>query len=267
MDARSKALRRKLVQMLEKCRRGHVASALSILEITRVLYDSVLRFDASNPHWEDRDRFVLSKGHGCMALYVLLAEKGFFPEAELDTACMFGSRLGGHPHHDLPGVEAATCSLGHGLSIGIGMALAARIHRRNYRVFVLLGDGECQEGTIWEGALSLQKHRLENLTVLVDRNRWQCYGPTADVQDLEPFADKWRSFGLAVRECDGHDPVQLEKFLAQTPYEPGRSSLLICHTHKGMGLRTTLENPDWHHKATVKDEEISALFRDLEECP
>ena len=266
MDARSKALRLKLLQTLDKCRRGHVGSALSIMEIVRVLYDEILRYEPANPRWEDRDRFILSKGHGCLALYVLLAEKDFFPEGELATACEFNSRLGGHPKYGLPGVEAATGSLGHGLSIGVGMAIAARIDRRPHRVFVLVGDGECQEGTVWEAALSAHKHQLENLTILVDRNHWQCYGPTVEVQDLEPFADKWRSFGLAVRECDGHDPLQLAAHLKQVPFEPGKTGVLICHTRKGMGLATTVDNPDWHHKSRLKDEEMAALLRDLEDA-
>jgi len=264
MNSRSKALRRKLLQTLDKCRRGHIGSALSIMEIVSVLYDEILQFDSGNPDWKDRDRFILSKGHGCLALYQLLAEKGFFPESELGTASEFNSRLGGHPMYGLPGVEAATGSLGHGLSIGIGMALAARIDRSPSRVFVLLGDGECQEGTVWEAALSAHKHKLENLTILVDRNRYQCYGPTADVQDMEPLPEKWRSFGLAVRECDGHDLGQLTDHLKQVPFENGTTGVLICHTRKGMGLDATVDNPDWHHKSKLNDEEMAALFQDLE---
>ena len=264
MDSRSRSLRLKLLQTLDSCRRGHIGSALSIMEIVRVLYDDVLTYDATNPNWAARDRFILSKGHGCLALYLLLAEKGFFPESELSTACEFNSRLGGHPLYGLPGVEAATGSLGHGLSIGIGMALSARIDRSPHRVFVLLGDGECQEGTIWEAALSAHKHKLDNLTILVDRNQYQCYGSTADVQDMEPFDEKWRSFGLAVRECDGHDPTQLAEHLKQVPFEPGKTGVLICRTRKGMGLDATVDNPDWHHKSKLKDDEMASLFQDLE---
>jgi transketolase len=263
MDARSKELRLKLLTILERSRRGHVGSALSILEIVRVLYDDILRFDSANPHWEDRDRFVLSKGHGCLALYLLLAEKGFFPEAELYTASEFNSRLGGHPMFGLPGVEAATGSLGHGLSIAVGMAVAARIDRKSHRIIALVGDGECQEGAIWEAALSAHKHKLSNLTILVDRNRLQCYGTTAEVQDIEPFAAKWRAFGLAVRECDGHNPAELRQHLSSTPFEPQTTSVLICNTHKGMGMATTQDNPEWHHKTNVTDEEITTLRREL----
>ncbi|MBT5876401.1 MAG: transketolase [Candidatus Latescibacteria bacterium] len=264
MDERSRALRLKLVRILEQCRRGHIGAALSLIEITRVLFDEILRYDPANPLWEDRDRFVLSKGHGCLALYLMLADKGFFPEEELFTACSFGSRLGGHPEYGLPGVEAATGALGHGLSIGIGMALAAQIDRKPYRVFVAVGDGESQEGSIWEAAMSAGKHRLDNLTVLVDRNHMQCYGPTEEIQDLEPLADKWTSFGFEVRECDGHDVDVLRTELSSVPFRPGKPGVLICHTLKGMGFSSTVNNPDWHHKSHISDEDISQMVRDLE---
>jgi transketolase len=243
-----------------------VGSALSILEIVRVLFDDILQFDAGRPSWPERDRFILSKGHGCLALYLLLAEKGFFPPNELNSALEFESRLGGHPKYGLPGVEAATGSLGHGLPIGVGMALGAKLDRSHFRVFVLVGDGECQEGSIWEAALSAAKHRLDNLVVLVDRNRLQCYGPTADVQDLEPFADKWRCFGSSVRECDGHDVLALSQQLRQTPFEIGKPSVLICNTRKGMGMKTTIDNPEWHHKTNISAEEIDCLNADLEDA-
>ena len=263
MDKRSYQLRFKIVQMLEKCRRGHIGSALSLLEIVRVLYDDILHYDPVNPKWENRDRFILSKGHGCLALYVMLAEKGFFHEDELSMVCAFESRLGGHPEYGLPGVEAATGALGHGLSIGVGMAIAARIDRKFYRTFVLLGDGECQEGSIWEAALSAGKHRLDNLTVIIDRNHMQCYGPTLEVQELEPFADKLNSFGFALKECNGHDPVALREALIAVPFEREKPSALICHTIKGMGFATTINNPDWHHKSNLNDEEIRKLYAEL----
>src|SRR5438132_5407665 len=163
-DERSFALRRRIVDVIARSRRGHVGSAFSILEIVRVLFDSILRYDPKNPRWADRDRFVLSKGHGCLALYALLAEKGFFSQDELDKFCEFGALLGGHPQYGIPGVEASTGSLGHGLPIAVGMALAARMDRRSHRVIALLGDGECEEGTIWEAAMSAAKNRLANLT-------------------------------------------------------------------------------------------------------
>ena len=265
MDARSIQLRFKIVQMLEKCRRGHIGSALSLLEIVRVLFDDILQYDPAKPEWEDRDRFILSKGHGCLALYVMLAEKGFFHEDELSTVCAFESRLGGHPEYGLPGIEAATGALGHGLSIGVGMAIAARIDRKLCRTFVLVGDGECQEGSIWEAALSAGKHHLENLIVIIDRNHMQCYGPTSEVQELESLTDKFKSFGFALRECDGHDPDALTEALTAVPFKSNKPSALICHTTKGMGFASTVNNPDWHHKSRLSNDEIRALYAELED--
>src|SRR5262249_31863349 len=159
--------RREMLRILELAQRGHVGSAFSVMEIVRVLYDDILRFDPGNPGWPDRDRFIFSKGHGCLALYVMLAEKGFFSAEELSRVCRFEAMLGGHPESKkIPGVEASTGALGHGLSIGVGCALAARIDRKDYRTFVLVGDGESNEGSVWEAALSAGKHRLERLTVI-----------------------------------------------------------------------------------------------------
>tara|TARA_R110002072_G_scaffold51608_1_gene138380 strand:- start:11713 stop:12579 length:867 start_codon:yes stop_codon:yes gene_type:complete len=267
LDERSYQLRHRVLRIMDKVRRGHLGAAFSLMEIVRVLYDDVLNYDAKNPTWEDRDRLVFSKGHGCLALYVLLSEKGFFPDSELDRFCEFGSILGGHPvQGHCPGVEASTGALGHGLSIAVGMALAARIDDKKHRVFALLGDGECQEGSVWEAALSAGKHGLDNLTVMVDRNHAQCFGPTSDVQVLEPFADKWRSFGFNVRECDGHDLGLLRENLGSTPWEAGKPNLLVCHTLKGRGLKVIEENaPKWHHSSRLADEKMEMLYKQLEE--
>ena len=165
----------------------------------------LLRYRSQQPDWRLRDRFILSKGHGCLALYAVLADKGFFPVSELATYCAADSRLGGHPETKVPGVEASTGALGHGLAIGVGMAIAARLDARDSRVFVVLGDGETNEGSVWESAMSAAKHKLANLVAIVDYNKFQSYGPTSEVLELEPLADKWRSFGFAVAEVDGHD--------------------------------------------------------------
>ena len=251
--------------MLQAARRGHVGSAFSVLEILRVLYDDVLRYNPRDPRWPDRDRCILSKGHGCLALYVLLADKGFFPEAELWRFCKSDGILGGHPEYGrVPGVEASTGSLGHGLSIGIGCALNARHERKDYRTFVVVSDGECNEGSVWEAALCARKHRLSNLAVLVDYNKQQSYGLTSEVLDLEPFADKWRAFGFAVEEVDGHDLGQLRATLARIPFESDRPSLIICHTLKGKGVSFVENNLHWHHKNNPTDEEIRALLAELE---
>jgi transketolase len=249
--------------MLEAGGRGHVGSALSLVEMLRVLYDDVLNYDAKNPKWAGRDRFILSKGHGCLALYVLLAEKGFFPESELWQCGKTEGILGGHPEAKVPGVEVSTGALGHGLSFGVGFALNARFQRAQHRVFVIIGDGESNEGSIWEAALSAGKHKLSNLIVMVDYNKNQSYGSTYEVQDLEPLADKWRSFGFAVAEVDGHDVEQLRSTLSSMPLDSGKPNIVICHTVKGKGVDFVENNLEWHHKNRVTPEEIQSLHAAL----
>ena len=205
LDERSKLLRRLVVEMVEVERRGHIGSAMSLIEILRVLYDSFLHYRLDQPHWPERDRLILSKGHGCLALYAILADKGFFERNELRIFCKPESILGGHPERGkIPGVEASTGALGHGLPIGVGMAVAAKMRKQNHRIVVVTGDGEINEGSIWESALSAAKHRLSNLSVFIDHNKLQSYGPLREVIELEPLADKWRSFRFEVREVDGH---------------------------------------------------------------
>jgi transketolase len=267
LDERSKQLRRTVVRMLQKARRGHVGSAYSLVEILRVLYDDVLRFDPKNPKWPDRDRCILSKGHGCLALYAVLADKGFFPEAELGKFCAADGILGGHPDAGkVPGVEASTGALGHGLPIGLGMALHLRMARSPARVFVVLGDGECNEGSVWEAAMCAGKHRLTRLTAVVDYNKHQSYASTKEVQDLEPFADKWRSFGFAVHEIDGHDVEALRDVFRAAPFAADRPSAVICHTVKGKGASFAENNMKWHHKNKVTDQEVDALLTAIEEA-
>ena len=263
LDAKSLELRRTIVRIMDTCGRGHLGAAFSRIEILRVLYDDVLRYDARNPTWTGRDRCILSKGHGCLALYVVLAEKGFFPQAELWTFCSSDSLLGGHPEVKVPGVEASTGSLGHGLPIAVGMALAAKHDAREHRVFVIVGDGECNEGSTWEAALHANKHRLDNLLVLVDYNKHQSYGPTAEVLDLEPLRAKWEAFGFGVAEVDGHDVAALKGVLDAAPFAPGRPSALICHTVKGKGTPQTENDMAWHHKSGIPAGEIQALLAAL----
>ncbi len=251
--------------MLEKGGRGHVGSAFSLVEILRVLYDEVLRYDPKQPRWPQRDRFVLSKGHGCLALYALLAEKGFFPEEQLWKFCKVDGILGGHPEYGkVPGIEASTGSLGHGLPIGVGFALNARYERASYRVFVVGSDGESNEGSVWEAAMCASKHQLSNLTVLIDYNKQQSYSTTYEVLDLEPFGDKWRAFGFAVEEVDGHDVHQLRAVLKRVPFEPNKPSAIICHTIKGKGVSFVENNLTWHHKNKVSEEEVKSLLAELE---
>ena len=263
LDERGIYLRKLVVRGLAGGGRGHLGPAMSLIEILRVLYDDVLRFDAENPAWQNRDRCILSKGHGCLALYSLLADKGYFPLEELDTFCRRDSILGGHPEAaKIPGVEASTGSLGHGMAIGIGMALAARMDKRDSRVFVVVGDGEINEGSVWEAALCAGKHRLDNYTVLIDYNKIQASGPTRDIQDLEPLGDKWRSFGFSVDEVNGHDAAELRRVLSSLP--AGQPHVVICHTTKGKGVSFAENNPDWHHKAKIGEKEVADMLAALD---
>jgi transketolase len=260
LDPRSKALRRMVVEAVVSAGRGHLGPALSLVEIMRVLYDDVLRIRPQEPRWPERDRCILSKGHGCLALYTILADKGFFPPDILATFCAHDSILGGHPEYGMvPGVEASTGALGHGLSIGIGMAIANRLRKSAARVFVVLGDGELNEGSVWEAAMAASKHGLDNLTAIVDYNKFQSYGPTSVVLELEPLLDKWRSFGFAATEVDGHDVAALRDKLWALPYTSGRPSALICHTVKGKGVPQAENNADWHHKNKLSTGELTSI--------
>lgn len=266
-DERSKHLRRRIVRVLERGGRGHVGGSFSPVEILRVLFDSVLRYDPRNPKWPERDRFILSKGHGCIALYVLLQEKGFFPEEELWKFCKFDGILGGHPDPKVPGIEISTGSLGHGLPVAVGMAAAAKRQGAPHRVFVVLSDGECHEGSVWEAAMTADKHRLDNLIAIVDYNKVTTYSSTYELLNLEPFAAKWEAFGFATREVDGHDVAALGRAFAAVPFAQGRPSAVICHTVKGKGAAFAEGKPEWHHKNAFKPGEIEELLRAIEANP
>lgn len=259
LDARSRYLRELIIQALEGGGRGHVGSSLSLVEMIRVLYDDTMRYRPDHPAWPGRDRFILSKGHGCLAQYAILADKGFFPVAELARFCRAGSILGGHPEAGkIPGVEASTGALGHGLSIGVGMAIAARLRRATARVFVIMGDGEINEGSIWEAAMCASKHKLGNLIAMIDYNKIQSYGFVGEVQPLEPLIDKWRAFGFLAAEVDGHDIQALRKVLSAKS-ETDRPTALICHTVKGKGISFAENDPKWHHKSKFSQAEIAAM--------
>jgi len=264
LDERSKFLRRLILKMVDAGGRGHVGSAGSLVEILRALYDSYLQLRPHQPKWEGRDRFILSKGHGCLALYAILADKGFFPMDELLTFCATSSRLGGHPEVKLPGVEASTGALGHGLPIGVGIALAGKIRRQKYRVAVVVGDGEINEGSIWESAMSASKHKLDNLNVFIDYNKMQSYGATSEVMNLEPLADKWRSFGFQVMEANGHDVDDLKSIVKELPEQSDQPSAIICHTIKGKGFSLAEGKAEWHHKSRLSERELLELYRHLE---
>jgi transketolase len=265
LDERSKHLRRLVVRALQGGERGHVGSSMSLIEIMRVLYDDILRYRPEEPKWRDRDRMILSKGHGCIALYVMLAEKGFIPLEALDTFCRRDSILGGHPESGkVPGVEASTGALGHGLSVGVGMALAARMQKRDSRVIVVMGDGEINEGSVWEAALCAGKHRLSNLTAVIDYNKIQSAGPTREIQDLEPLLDKWRAFNFATVDVDGHDVAALGSVFKQLPLDKDRPSAIICHTVKGKGIAFAENDANWHHKSKIANDVVAKLYAALE---
>ena len=261
LDERSRYLRKMAIKTLDSGKRAHLGSAMSIMELIRVLYDNFLCYEIANPKDLNRDRFILSKGHGCLALYVVLADKGFFDEKELLCFCHADSILGGHPEYGkIPGVEASTGSLGHGVSIGVGMALAAKLQNRKSRVIVIVGDGETNEGSVWEAAMSAAKHQLSNLTVIIDYNKIQSYGFISEVLDLEPMAEKWASFGFAVEEINGHDIAAIQKSFSQLPFNIQKPTALICHTIKGKGFSFAENNPTWHHKSNLNDADIQKMY-------
>lgn len=259
LDDRGRLLRHRAIDALAGGRRGHIGSTMSLIEIMRVLYDDVLTVDPADPASPTRDRLILSKGHGCIALYVMLAERGFFPHEALSTFCRFDSILGGHPEYGhAPGVEASTGSLGHGLAVGVGMALAARIRGERHRVVVVLGDGELDEGSVWESALAAGHHRLANLTAVVDCNALQSYGPVREVWNLEPLTDKWISFGFDAHEVDGHDITALRTALRVHP-AADRPQVVVARTVKGRGVDFAEHDPHWHHKSSLTAVDIEAL--------
>jgi len=256
-------IRIQAAKMIHRARSSHLGSAFSMAELLAVLYTKTLRIDPKRPDWAERDRFVLSKGHACAALYAVLAERGFFPKEWLDDFYQDGTRLAGHATHaGVPGVELSTGSLGHGLAVACGMALAGKRDGSSYRVFALLSDGECDEGSVWEAALFAPHHRLDNLIVVVDYNKIQSLGTVKEVLDLEPFAAKWEAFGWAVREIDGHDVKQIERVLTAVPCEPDKPTCIIAHTVKGKGVSFMEDDNNWHYRIP-KAEEVVAAKKEL----
>lgn len=242
---------------------AHIGSVLSMADILAVLYGGVLRVDPSNPKWPERDRFILSKGHAGAGVYAVLAERGFFPVEKLATHYRDGSDLSGHvSHKGIPGVELSTGSLGHGLPVGTGMAYGGKLDDARHRVFVLLSDGECDEGSNWEAILFAAHHHLDNLVAIVDYNKVQSLKPVAETLALEPFADKWRDFGWAVVEVDGHDHEELRDELAKLPFIAGKPSCIIAHTVKGKGVSFMEHSVLWHYR-TAKGDEFDAAEQEL----
>ena len=247
-------LRRDIVRMIFEAGSGHPGGSLSEIDILVALYFHVLRHDPKNPFWPDRDRFILSKGHACPGLYTVLARSGYFPREELWAFRKINSLLQGHAHTGTPGVEMNSGSLGQGLSFGVGCALAGRIDKKGYQVYVLLGDGECDEGQVWEAAMAAANYRLSNLVALVDRNRIQNDRFTSQVMELEPLASKWRAFGWRVLETDGHDMSQVLNCLDRAKRTRRRPTLILAHTVKGKGVSFMQNNPDFHGRAPTQEE-------------
>ncbi len=261
-QALAKRLRQTVLKMTHRAKSSHVGTSLSMADLLAVLYGGILRVRPEEPDWSGRDRFILSKGHGCAGLYAVLAERGFFPRAWLDDFYQNGARLAGHAtHHGVPGVEASTGSLGHGLPIACGMAVAGKRGSEPYRVFALMSDGECDEGSVWEAAMFASHHRLDNLVAIVDYNKIQSLGAVKDILDLEPFRAKWEAFGWAAREINGHDVNQIEDTLKTIPFKKGKPSCLIAHTLKGKGIGFMENELLWHYRSPDAEE----LRRALEE--
>ncbi|MBI1962361.1 MAG: transketolase [Candidatus Rokubacteria bacterium] len=267
-DARLPAIAREcrvqIIRMLTHAGSGHPGGSLSVIDVLTALYFGRLRHDPKRPDWPDRDRVVLSKGHAVPALYTVMARAGYFPESQLVTLRKLGSPLQGHPDRTaLPGIEAATGSLGQGLSISLGLALGLRMRKSPARVYCILGDGETQEGQVWEAAMSAPKlgqpaHGLDNLTVILDYNKIQLDNFVAKVLDLEPVLAKWRAFGWAVIEIDGHDFDQIDKALDQAEATVG-PVIVVAHTVKGKGVSFMENDPEWHGKSPKPAEAVTAI--------
>ena len=259
LNAIAKELRRDVVKMTFVGGSGHPGGSLSEIDILIALYARVLRYDPQNPAWPDRDRFILSKGHACPGLYAVLARFGYFPQEELWTFRKIDSRLQGHAHTTTPGVEMNSGSLGQGLSFAIGTALAAKIDKKSYRVYVMIGDGECDEGQVWEAAMAAAHYKLNNLIAFVDRNRIQNDRFTSEVMELEPLPAKWRAFGWRVLEIDGHDMAQVLGAVSKAQKTRGRPTMVIAHTVKGKGVSFMENNPDFHGRVPNKEEYEQAM--------
>lgn len=254
LERKSIDYRRTVVRIIRQANAGHMGGSLSCVDILNVLYNRILDVSPETAKDPSRDRYVHSKGHSVEALYAVLADCGFFPTALLDTMEKFGSDLIGHPTRKVPGIEQNTGALGHGLAVAVGMALAAKIDQRAYRVYTLMGDGELAEGSIWEACMSAAHYHLDNLVVLVDRNTLQISGRTESVMGLEPLLEKFKAFGFAVRDVNGNSIPNLVQTLEATPFEIGKPSLIMAHTTKGKGISFMEDQAAWHHRVPTDSE-------------
>jgi transketolase len=255
--------RKKILQYIAGANAGHTGGSLSCVDILSVLYNCVLNVNPANFSSPDRDRYIQSKGHCVEALYVVLADMGFFPEENLETLCKYNSHYIGHPTRKVKGVEQNTGALGHGLPLAVGTAIAAKMDRKDYRVFTLLGDGELPEGSNWEAALTAAHYKLDNLVAILDKNELQITGPTASVCNTDPVDQKFEAFGWAVQHVDGHDLIALQNTFSAIPFVKGKPNLVIAHTVKGKGISFMENNIKWHHGVPRK-EQLEQCFAELE---
>jgi transketolase len=265
LQQKSVHYRRTLLSIIKASGSGHTGGDLSCIDILNVLYNRIMRVTPETFRAVDRDHYIQSKGHCAEALFTVLADKGFFPESDLKTLNRFGSHLIGHPTRKVNGVEQNTGALGHGLAVAVGIALAGKQDRKDYRVFTLLGDGELAEGSNWEAAMTAAHYRLDNLVAIVDRNGLQITGSTEDVVQLEPLDKKFEAFGFAVRSCNGNDIHELVHTLEAVPFIPGKPSLVLARTRKGKGISFMDNVAKWHHGVPTNDEFARAMT-ELEEA-
>jgi transketolase len=263
LQHKSVEYRQTLLTIIKASGSGHTGGDLSCIDILNVLYNRIMRVSPETFHDPDHDHYIQSKGHCAEALFTVLADRGFFPRSELETLNRFGSHFIGHPTRKVNGVEQNTGALGHGLAVAVGIALAGKLDRKDYRVFTLLGDGELAEGSNWEAAMTAAHYRLDNLIVIVDRNGLQITGSTEDVVQLEPLEQKFAAFGFSVRSCDGNDLHDLVRILEAVPFTPGRPSLVLAKTRKGKGISFMDNVAKWHH-GVPSDDEFSRAMAELE---
>jgi transketolase len=259
LQEKAKEVRRLIIQMLAQAGSGHPGGSLSAADLITTLFFAVLRNNPKEPDWKYRDRFHMSKGHCCPLWYAVLAELGYFPKEKLLTLRQLGSMLQGHPDRRTPGVEVASGSLGQGLSVALGMSLAAKIDNQNYRVYVLLGDGEIQEGNIWEAAMAVSHYKCDNLCAILDYNGFQIDGATKDIMNLEPMAAKWQAFGWHTIEIDGHNMEQILAAYEEAKTIQGKPTVIIAHTIKGKGVSFMENVVDFHGRAPTREEAEKAL--------
>jgi transketolase len=265
LEQKAKEVRQLMVQTLLATQSGHPGGSFSSVDIMTALYFEVMNIKPENPKWKERDRFVLSKGHAALAFYSVLALRGYFDKELMKQFRQNGSILSGHPDMvKIPGVDISTGSLGQGFSTGVGMALAAKYDKKKYRTFVLIGDGESQEGQVWEASLFAAHHKLDNLIAIVDRNMMQLDGYTEQILQLEPYVDKWKSFSWEVREIDGHNISQIVDTLSNIPLEKDKPTMIIAKTTKGKGLRLMENKCEWHGmKHPIKGEDAKSVLEDV----